>query len=1498
MPTNHNLLTAALLSQHRQAILTSWVEAKQSDSRIRPNLLTQDQWLQSSALVLDALIDATAGGSLDGPAALACEPLMKILRELSRQRQADGFAPYEMATSLITLKDHWLPHLHAEYATDLPRLVGQSMMVSKLVDTLAMAILQDVITEREELVRKQGLQIEANPEWQRSEALNRAVLESAVDGITVIDEAGTIQSFNPAAERIFGYAAAEVIGKNVNMLMPAPYHATPDGYLKNYMTTGEKQVIGIGREVEGLRKDGSRFPLELGVSEMQVGDQRLFAGITRDISQRRQTELERDRFFSMSLDLLCIAGSDGFFKRVNPAFSIVLGWTEAELLGKPFLDFVHPDDVAATLELVERLGQGEQVVNFENRYRKRDGGQVVLLWSVSADPDTGLIYATGRDVTAQRIAQADLQRSEALNRAVLESAVDGITVIDEAGTIQSFNPAAERISGWKAAEIIGRNVNVLMPAPYHAAHDGYLHNYVTTGAKKVIGIGREVEGLRRDGSRFPLHLAVSEMRVGQQRLFAGITRDISAEHQARQQLAEKNLELEAASRIDRISSRIMLAFSQRQEDSSAQQVLEVLTQEAHYRPLALYLYDEWRGHLELAASVDLPPGHGQRTVRPGEGLVGGSALRREAAILDGSTQQGFALDTGVGLLQPGTIFAIPLIHGEKLLGVLAGASPLRLGARERSWIAQVAGQVAVGLQAQGQFQELKLLSEQLNERTRRIAEQNRELERANQLKSQFLANMSHELRTPLNAIIGFSEVLKDGMLGTLEEQQQDYVGEIYTSGKHLLSLINDILDLSKIEAGKMELELEPLELEPLLDNALSIIKERAAKEGVNLVKALAPELGQLVADGRKLRQVIYNFLSNAVKFTPTGGSIRLEALLIGESVEIAVQDTGIGIAASDICRLFRPFEQLEGDVDRRYEGTGLGLAMCKSLIELQGGSVGVESEPGKGSRFWLRLPRLAASPPVRQLARPLGPTTGGSPRVLAVDTNTASLELIRRWLEKDGYLVDGAASSELAWASILEQAPDVILLDIEEGQTNAWDLLELLKGSPQTADIPVVLTSISAERQKGMALGALEVLEKPISTAQLDNLLGTLGMSSAAGESGAVLVVDDDPRAVEHVAKRLETAGFSVARAYGGRDALALLATQSFQLVVLDLMMPDVTGFDVLREMRARERTASTPVVVLTAKLLEPAEREELHRCVSAVLAKSTWEEAGFLREVRRALQRGPARSKPVTPPPLAATLHLPVGNRPRILVVDDEANAREVLRLYLIDAGFRVDTATGALEALRMIEQAPPDLITLDLNMPEVDGVAFLGLLSRSEKGRSVPVIIVSGNGHPSQARWLGASAVLAKPVQRHDLLALARQLTQGASGQLNRPLVLVVDDDPRAIKIVSSYFEGEGFEVAPAFGGRQAIEFTRDRRPDLVIVDLMMPEVSGFDVIDWLRGRPETVSVPIVVLSAKQLTLAEEESLRRTVEHLFAKASTGKDEFLAEVRRTLSHGRKDNLS
>ena len=420
-------------------------------------------------------------------------------------------------------------------------------------------------------------------------------------------------------------------------------------------------------------------------------------------------------------------------------------------------------------------------------------------------------------------------------------------------------------------------------------------------------------------------------------------------------------------RVDRIGARVMRAFTERSpRTTQAAQVLDILAEEAGYRPLAFYEYDEWQGGLVLRAGLGLAPSFAVHPFKVGEGLVGEAAASQQPRFMDSSLGSAYALDTGVGVLEPATIFALPLMYRERLLGVIAGASREKLPDRDRSWLTQVAGQVAIGLHALQQFEELQTLSRQLNERSHQIEAQNQELAAASRLKSEFLASMSHELRTPLNAIIGFSEVLIDGLVGELPADQLDYIGEVYRSGHHLLSLINDILDLSKIEAGKMELELETILLEPVIANAFAIMRERATKGNVTLRCTIAPELVSILADGRKFRQIVYNLLSNAVKFTPQGGGVELELTSQGAMVELAVIDSGIGIAEAKLARLFRPFEQLDSGLARRFEGTGLGLVMVKNLVELHAGTFGVESEPGKGSRFWVRLP--CAPPPSAAIA--------------------------------------------------------------------------------------------------------------------------------------------------------------------------------------------------------------------------------------------------------------------------------------------------------------------------------------------------------------------------------------------------------------------------------------------------------------------------------------------------------------------------------------------------
>jgi signal transduction histidine kinase/DNA-binding response OmpR family regulator len=524
-------------------------------------------------------------------------------------------------------------------------------------------------------------------------------------------------------------------------------------------------------------------------------------------------------------------------------------------------------------------------------------------------------------------------------------------------------------------------------------------------------------------------------------------------------------------------------------------------------------------------------------------------------------------------------------------------------------------------------------------------------EDASRMKSEFLANMSHELRTPLNAIIGFSEVLKDGMLGEMTDQQRGFIGDIFNSGQHLLSLINDILDLSKVEAGKMTLDLESVEASSLFLNSLSIIREKAAARHIRLSVEAPADLAALQADARKVKQIVYNLLSNAVKFSAERGEVTLRACYVpraevgrrtgsgdGRSfpladstfdtfLKISVTDKGIGISPEGLERLFTPFSQIDSGLARKFEGTGLGLAMIKLLAELHGGTVAVESTVGEGSCFtvWLplRLPPDVASvtplepsgkPPPRDL-----PRTGRT--ALVVEDDLKAADLIRLQLEAAGFEVLHASSAEVGLQLAGQLPLSLITLDIMLPNMSGWDFLHHLKEVPALARIPVVIISIVADRNKGFALGAAAVMQKPISRQELHDALVDLGLyPRTRGRALKVLVVDDDPRAVELVAVRIMGLASTVLRSYGGREAIAVARKELPDLIVLDLMMPDVNGFDVVRALNERPDTARIPILVVTAKQVTAEDRARLSGLVTTIMEKGELDESRFMDEVERAM--------------------------------------------------------------------------------------------------------------------------------------------------------------------------------------------------------------------------------------------------------------------------------------
>ena len=488
-----------------------------------------------------------------------------------------------------------------------------------------------------------------------------------------------------------------------------------------------------------------------------------------------------------------------------------------------------------------------------------------------------------------------------------------------------------------------------------------------------------------------------------------------------------------------------------------------------------------------------------------------------------------------------------------------------------------------------------------------IQQLNDQLRVANQHKSEFLANMSHELRTPLNAILGFSDLLIDDVNDKFDRAaRRRFLGQINSSGRHLLALINDILDLSKVEAGQIVLRLESVVVQDLVREVINTIEPLASKKSLTL-ESHVDGAGQVPADAGKLKQMLLNLASNAVKFTNQGGHVTFSAKRLSDVIDISVADTGIGIAAADQKHLFEEFHQVDSTISRQQEGTGLGLALTKRFVQLHGGAVSVVSERGKGSVFTLRLPLVQRGMDVPVVVAEPARLADSRPLVLVVEDNLQAANLLKRYLDRGGFRSVVAISGIEAVAKARELHPVAITLDILLPGIDGWSVLTELKHDEITRDIPVVVVSVVDDPELGRALGAIDYLVKPVDGKALLQRLAKYTFTNKVGtQETRILVVDDEPANVQWLEGVLRPAGFSVLSARGGQEGIDLAKKERLDLVLLDLMMPRVSGFDVVEALHADEKTRSIPIMVLTAKDLTSEDKRQLNGHVAAVLSRGS----------------------------------------------------------------------------------------------------------------------------------------------------------------------------------------------------------------------------------------------------------------------------------------------------
>ncbi len=509
-----------------------------------------------------------------------------------------------------------------------------------------------------------------------------------------------------------------------------------------------------------------------------------------------------------------------------------------------------------------------------------------------------------------------------------------------------------------------------------------------------------------------------------------------------------------------------------------------------------------------------------------------------------------------------------------------------------------------------------------------------EAEAANVAKSQFLANMSHELRTPLNAVIMYSELLQEEADDRKIEGFTDDLDKIRAAGKHLLALVNGVLDLSKIEAGKMDLYIEGFDIGEMVHDVAATVQPLVEKKHNQLKVNCESTLGTMQGDLTKVRQILFNLLSNASKFTENG-QVTFDVTRDNGTVTFRIADTGIGMNREQLAKLFQPFMQADASTTRKFGGTGLGLAISRRFVELMKGTIDVESTPGKGTSFAVRLPLAAsqvqkatsASAPAKPQAADA--TRPDAPTVLVIDDDPAVRDFMSRTMIGEGIRTLLAADGDEGLRLARENHPDLIFLDVMMPRLDGWAVLSTLKADDQLSNIPVVMLTMVNNPEMGYLLGAAEYLSKPVDRRRLVDTVKRF----RSGDTASVLLVEDDEATRQVISRTLAKEGWTVAEAENGKVGLERLAQQRPGVILLDLMMPEMDGFQFLSRVSGHEEWASIPVIVLTSKDLSPEERSRLQGHVERIVEKGAYDREALLREVRKIVSR--CATKPDAPAPV-----------------------------------------------------------------------------------------------------------------------------------------------------------------------------------------------------------------------------------------------------------------------